>query len=357
MKYNDGYVRGLRYALERLAESVDFPELKRRLDRELDRFVGRLRSRESSTAADGAVTGTEESSQVPSKIEPAAEGHCWRIRARVSDGVAIFLNEYGFPSSRDVLGTYDPLSNAGLLRRFTTLDFGRDEAVEEFYEEFGPLTFPAAWNDPSALPFDGFGLRGEPVQWLQKEAGELRLLLDLHAAQREDRPRLRLRRLRQILASIPRDEGLPGSGPFDPYEDRLVLPAVIRLPKDRSVARAEDLTRAQCEGLARDILKKRIDQRLQGLRRVVGTVPVESGGRGRARSADGAFVPRWRFSCLRDALYLQVYDIVTHDRGARVCLACGRAFPLGQGLRGRPRDYCTDRCRYRANKRHKRDLT
>jgi predicted nucleic acid-binding Zn ribbon protein len=353
--HEDGYVQGLRYALDQLAESDDFPDLKQRLQRRLQRFVGGGRPSTTIGRAAEAVTEGEGPSRRPDRIEPLAEGHCWRIRAHVDvgRGVAVFLDERGSLRRKDVLGSYEPLAQPDLLRRFTTVDFSRGAEVEGFYEEFGPLTFPAAWKGPNCLPFDGFRLHGEPIRWLQKEAAELRLLLDLHGALQEGDSRRRLRRLRHILAGIPRREWLGHSRPFDTDEDRIALPETFELPGGESVTSIEQLSSSECQELARDVLKECIDWRLRGLRRGVGVVPVSRSGRGNRGSSTRALVPRWTFSCLRDALYLRLYDIVTHDERVRLCRACGHAFPTDTG-RGRPREHCDDTCRYLINKRQQR---
>lgn len=111
--------------------------------------------------------------------EPEAEGVCVQVRAQVEeanpryavppygllppqarqqdDRVVVFLDDF-FPKKESILGWCDPMQEADLLRRFTTLDFTRDAEIVRFYRDFGPVTFPA-WDEHFPHPDLGDWLR------------------------------------------------------------------------------------------------------------------------------------------------------------------------------------------------------
>jgi hypothetical protein len=268
--------------------------------------------------------------------------------------VVVFLDEQGMPPVQR-FGGYDPLAEENLLTRFTRLAHSSDQEVVCFYRDFGPLGWPA-WHIQKPYGWQGWsGLRGEPVWWLMQQVRELCALMELYYAlqNRNDKGlRLLLEPLWQSQDGLPRPAprlwleeymfrvgaGLRPNQP-DPPQPGLVP---MRIGRKERVWWAEFA------------LKAWVDRRLATVSRVVSIPQPQPWRKDAAKEAARPFVPRWRFSCLLEALYLHFYDIVTGNGELRRCPNCVDLYPAPIVQRGRAKVYCSRRCQNAANKRAQR---
>ena len=358
-----------------LQESMDMVEMATMLDQLRERETARL-----VAAASGVSAPREEVQTAPPAKQqqetPVARaggsgerpwGLCPQVRARVVEGdprvygpcfgapsaqmkedprVVVFLEEGGWLGARNLLGWCDPLDEPELLNRFIKLDFANNSEIERFYAEIAPSTYPA-WGAefPYGEHTDRRTLRGEPVWFLRNEAEALGTLMQVSAALQETDWRIRLARLRSVFGPIPEGVREDDVSFFDLEGESALLWGGSRL-LDKDVPRegSRKLSARKCYGLARALLTEYVGRRLRGVRREVG---VER--EGKRASVPFALVPRWRFACLREALYLQLYNSIM-DRRVRVCPESHRPFLLTR-KRGRPRIYGDKQARWRANKR------
>ncbi len=372
-----GIAWALATAISVSREQDDALDLQHGLENLRARVHRRVESLEAGTAhseagqrqdPDQSARGKQPPRVVP-LLEPP-EGTCFRVRAHVErhpdavnsdegkdSRVVVFLEggdkHGGALLVRDILGEYDPTEVPDVLKRLVSLDSSDDAEIVRFYEEFGPLGYPwlgSSHPDRATL----LRLRGEPVWWLKRMAEELRTILQAyHALQSGETSELR-----RLFAFVPRstrktDLGrvwLAGNDPLVWVGSRYYMGDGSELPptERRRPTKKESLL------LADRLIKTHVDLMLGSVRRVLGSHEREQTTRRQSGAGPRSFLPCWRFSCLLDALYLQVYEILCSKGKVGVCRDCGRPFPLSGTRRGTVPRYCRDRCRWRANKQEQR---
>ncbi len=374
-----GFAAGLDTAMSTSRASRDMIELQTRLTRiqgaarlRADLLEARAPQRAGDLPAQqGAGRARLAESEIVN-ISEASEGICLRVRAHVEENpaavnpleeedarVVVFLDGDGVHAGRllveTILGEYDPMKRPDALGRFVTLDFTDDADIVRFYQEFGSLGFPWRGRYPG-IRDEWFTLNGEPVWWLKRMAEELRTMLQAyHAWQQQE-----ISELRQLFAYVPRGVGVS--------DLRLIWLAgnqlLIHDPESFYFGDGSELpsgerrrpTKEESLALASWLVKSHLDFMLDSVRRVLGRHQPEGRGGRQSSEALRPFVPGWRFTCLLDALYLQVYDIVCSKGHVGVCKECRRPFPVPGPRRGTVPCYCGSRCRWRANKRMQRQL-